>query len=187
MASIARAAGVAKGTPYLYWQGKAELFLEVLSLEYQGFVGALIEGLAGLPKPDERSVGQLIAREVHARPGFVSLMGLLHGVLEDDVDVEQVVSFKRAILLQGLEVARQLRRVFPWLSFERARRLVLTIHGAILAFRRMSDTPPGLREALAHPDLALLRVDLVSEVRDLVADLLVAARVDALGEEPGGG
>lgn len=185
MAGVARTAGVAKGTPYLYWQGKAELFLELLSLEYRGFVDALIEGLGRLPEPDERAVGQLMAAEVEARPRFVSLMGLLHGVLEDDVGIEQLVSFKRRILMQGLELAEQLRRMFPWLSFERSRRLVLTTHGAILAFRRMSEAPPELQQALEHPDLALLRVDLVAEVRDLVADLLVAARIDALGAGEG--
>ena len=42
MASVARAAGLAKGTPYLYWRTKEELFLAALQEEY----GAYLIGLA---------------------------------------------------------------------------------------------------------------------------------------------
>ena len=50
------------------------------------------------------------------------------------------------------------------------------MHGAIVVFRQMGDAPESIRQALDHPDLALLRVDLETDLRELLLDLLIAAR-----------
>ncbi len=177
MTRVATAAGVAKGTPYLYWRTKEELFLDALALEYGEFMAAVARGLDGLDRPPERAVGALIASEVAARPRFAKLMGLLHGVLEQNAPVEAVVAFKLGLVQAAMPVAGALSRCCPWLEPDRAARLLLRVHGAIVAFRQMADPAPAVREALERPELAILRVDLEQELAALVADLLVAARV----------
>jgi AcrR family transcriptional regulator len=177
MARVARAAGVAKGTPYLYWRSKEELFLDALASEYADFLDGVVAALGALRDPPPAVVGASIAHEVAARPRFAKLMGLLHGVLERNAPVEAVITFKRKVLLGAADATGAVQRVCPWLDFQGAARLLLRVHGAIVAFRQMADPVPAVRRALEHPDLALLRVEFEPELASLIEDLLVAARV----------
>jgi len=175
MASIARAARVGKGTPYLYWPTKEELFLSALQREYVAFLAELASAIraceATIP-----AVARRTAAEVAARPRLLALLALLHAVLEHNARLEAVVAFKRALLEGGFEVAQALCERLPWLRLPAATALLLRLHGAMVAYRQMADPPPVVLAALEAPELALLRVDLEVELRELVHDLLVAAR-----------
>ena len=181
MADIARAAGVAKGTPYLYWSSKEGLFLDALAAEYGQFTRAVVTALAALVDPTEAEVGRVLVEHAYARPQLMTLIGLLHSVLEHNADVGQVIAIKAQMLAGGLEVGAALQRVFPWLSPDRSRRILLMVHGAMVSFHRMSDAPAAVRLALEDPELSPLRIDAAAEMAQLVRDLLVAARVDAAG------
>jgi AcrR family transcriptional regulator len=175
MASVANAAGLAKGTPYLYWRTKEEMFLAALQEEYGAFLAGLkvaIRAADGTPE----AVADAMVGELLPRQRLISMIGLLHAVLEHNASVETVLGFKRALVMGGLEVAVALNERMPWLALDRAARLLVRMHGAIVAFQQMGDPPEAIRKALEHPDLALLRVDLATDLRELVLDLLIAAK-----------
>lgn len=174
MAAIARSAGLAKGTAYLYWSTKEGLFLEALQAEYAGLLGDLARAIPELPAEIE-PLASAIAEGLAQRPRLLAMIGLLHAVLERNAPVDAVITFKRSVLAGVLEVAAALHQRLPWLSIEEAARLQLRIHGAIVAFRQMADPPEGVRQALEQPDLALMRVDIERDLRDLIRDLLIAA------------
>jgi AcrR family transcriptional regulator len=175
MASVAQAAGLGKGTPYLYWRTKEELFLSALQEEYCAFLAGLavaIRGAEGTPE----AVSAAMVDALMPRDRLMSMIGLIHSVLERNASVEAVLGFKRALVQGGLEVGVALNERLPWLPLDRAARLLVRMHGAIVAFRQMGDPPEPIRTALEQPDLALLRVDLATDLRELVLDLLIAAR-----------
>lgn len=175
MASVAAAAGLAKGTPYLYWRTKEELFLAALSDEYSQFWQSLRDALAGLG-PEEARIASVIAREIVSRPRLVSLLGLAHVVLERHAPLEAVIAFKRNLLAGGLLVAGALCESLPWMTMERASRLLVRVHGMTVALRQMCDPCETVARALAEPDLAPFRIDFESELHEVVLDLLIAAR-----------
>jgi AcrR family transcriptional regulator len=175
MASVAHSAGLAKGTPYLYWRTKEELFLAALQDEYGAFLGGLVVAIRATQGTPE-SVADAMTRELVPRQRLISMIGLLHAVLEPNAPVEAVIGFKRALLSGGLEVAVALSERLPWLALEDATRLLLRMHCMIVAVRQMGDPPEPIRRALEQPDLALLRVDLAVDIRELLLDLLIAAR-----------
>lgn len=175
MASVARAAGLAKGTPYLYWRTKEELFLTALQEEYGAFLEALARAIRASDGTPEAVSAAMVA-ELLPRHRLISMIGLLHAVLEPNATLEAVLGFKRALLHGGLGVAVALNERLPWLDLERAARMMVRMHGAIVVFRQMGDPPEAIRQALEHPDLALLRVDLETDLRELLLDLLIAAR-----------
>lgn len=176
MASVAAAAGLAKGTPYLYWRTKEELFLSALSEEYDQFWEALAHRIAGA-EPTEPAIARAIADEVVSRPRLVSLLGLAHVVLERHAPLDAVIAFKRGLLTGGLRVAVALCGRLSFLTMERASRLLVRVHGVTVALRQMSDPSETVAQALSEPELAPLRVEFASELYEVVLDLLIAARV----------
>ena len=175
MASVAAAAGLAKGTPYLYWQSKEELFLTVLQEEYLAFLRDLVPVVACAP-PTPEAIGAALVDGLLGRDMLVALIGQLHVALEQNASAASVIAFKRSLVAGGLPVAVAIHERLPWLPIEDAARLLVRVHGALVALRQMADPPPAIREALDHPDLAVLRVDLATDLRELVLDLLIAAR-----------
>ena len=175
MSAVASAAGVAKGTPYLYWATKEELFLAALQEEYGSFLRDLAVAVRAC-SPEVPLVAERIAAEVVGHSRLAALIGLLHAVLEQNASVAAVIGFKRSLLVGGLEVAAALCERFPWLGIESATRLLLRLHGAMVAYRQMSDPSPILEAALEDPELAVFRIDVERDLRDLVHDLLIAAR-----------
>jgi AcrR family transcriptional regulator len=186
MAEVARAAGLAKGTPYLYWHTKEELFLGALQAEYADLLGAMAARIPQVP-PDPASMAAAITDEVVGRKRLCALVGLMHVVLERNAPLDVVVAFKRSVLAGVLDVAAALHRHLGWLSIEEAARLQLRLHGAIVAFRQMADPSDEVKAALQQPDLAPLNVDFEREIRDLVHDLLIAARAKGEAGAQGGG
>jgi AcrR family transcriptional regulator len=175
MASVARAAGLAKGTPYLYWRSKEELFLTALQEEYLAFLRDLVPAVRAVP-PTPEAIGTALVDELLGRERLVALIGQVHVALERNAPVEAVIAFKRALVAGGVEVAVALNERLPWLPIQDAARLLVRVHGALVALRQMADPPAPIRAALDLPDLAILRVDLAVDLRELVLDLLIAAR-----------
>ena len=95
MAAVAREAGIAKGTTYLYFATKEQLFLALLEEEYAAWFGDARVALRMLPAdPDLGAVRDALVGTVKDRPRFLELMQLLHGVLEQNIPVETALAFK---------------------------------------------------------------------------------------------
>lgn len=184
MASVADACGLAKGTPYLYWRSKEELFLSALQEEYTAFLRDLVPVVRAAAATPE-AVADALVGAMLGRPGLLALIGRVHVALERNASVEAVVAFKRALVGGGLVVATALHERLGWLPIDKAARLLVRFHGATVAFQQMADPPESIRKALEEPDLALLRVDLAADLRALVVDLLVAARANHTDSEEG--
>lgn len=174
MASVGSAAGLAKGTAYLYWASKEELFLSALQEEYTAFFRDLAPVVRAAP-PTPDGIAQALVGELLGREGLMALIGRVHVALEQNASVEAVVAFKRTLVAGGLEVAQALVERLPWLGPRQAARLLVRFHGAAVALQQMADPPAQIKEALEQPDLAILRVDLAADLRELVVDLLIAA------------
>lgn len=82
MAQIAERAGLAKGTTYLYFASKEELFLELLSEAVGEWCEAALRALEGPPASEIEGVSEALARALADRPRFARLLALRRPVLE---------------------------------------------------------------------------------------------------------
>jgi AcrR family transcriptional regulator len=82
MAQIAARVGLVKGTLYLYFATKEELFLELFRQELHSWVWDLETGLDELPKRGQlETFGRLLSRSVMERPNLCKLLVLFQGNL----------------------------------------------------------------------------------------------------------
>src|SRR5437773_1594891 len=95
MAQIAEAAGLAKGTLYLYFPTKEALFLAVLEERLGEWFGVVNADLPAAGTATAEALAELISRTLADRPGLIHLLGLLHSILETNVEIERILAFKR--------------------------------------------------------------------------------------------
>jgi AcrR family transcriptional regulator len=169
---VAQAVGLAKGTLYLYFATKEELFLSVQEQQFAHWFAVIDAQLAGeqLSRP---AIVDLFTASLAERPAFLRLLAITHGTLERNVALEGIVRFKRMLrdhLLQtGTLLATQLQLAGP----EQGIRLLLHIYALVIGIQSLSDINAAGLAALANaPDLALFRIDFASELRAALRPLV---------------
>ncbi len=176
MLEIARRAGLAKGTVYLYFPSKEALFLAVLTRKLEACF-ATIE--AGLPKAarDVGNVAAVIARGLLVQNGLLSLMGLLHSQLEPGAGIEAVVEFK-SYIKGRLETAGTAIDSGAALPDGSGRKLLLRGCALAIGLQQIASQPPEIAEAIGRraPELKGPPMSVESELIDSLSDMIRAVK-----------
>lgn len=176
MAALARQAGLAKGTLYLYFHTKEEIFLALVLDELRGWIADLHRALDALDAPTAaatpEAVARAIAESLASRTRLLRLLGVLHPILERNLSPGVLVAFK--LQLQDLlsEPAARLEAHLAVLSPGDGARFVLRLHAIVVGLALASRPPPTVAEILDREDLAGMRVDFATELEAIVAALL---------------
>lgn len=173
MDDIAREAGLAKGTLYLYFATKEEVFLELETRT----IGAWLDRLeAQLPQLPARLSPELFAtlfgELLGAEPRLLGLLALLHSVLERNVSAAAARRFKLAL-------AERFERLGPplaerlGLAAGEGPTLLLRLYALLIGVWQVATPAPVVREVLAsEPRLAGFQIDFRTELTAAVAALL---------------
>ena len=145
--SIARKAGLAKGTVYLYFKTKEEIFLAMLSEDYETLMVEVIKLLDAPTSPD-KLVDQLLATLINFldnNPLFMPLASMASPVLEQNVDIEIVGEFK-LMLIDKIDLIDELFiKAFPQFPKGQCGSLLLHTNALILGLWQMQNWPEKLK------------------------------------------
>ena len=173
MTDIAGAVGVAKGTLYLYFQTKEELFLAVLERLMDEWLDQLDFALAaGSGRIPASALTQLLADSLAQRPALRRLLGLLGSVLERNVEYERALRFKWRLAGRLTATGSQLERRTVFLRPGDGARLLLQLQALVVGLQIQAEPAPVVRRVLEAPGLDALRVDFDREFRAAAGALL---------------
>lgn len=172
MAQIAEHCGLAKGTLYLYFATKEELFLATLEDELAGWFDELGEELLRRGTTSPRQFADAVVHSLAARERLADLLPLLHTVLEQNIAPETALRFKRMLVEKVRAGGALVEAVVPGLPAGSGIDLLLRTHALVVGLRQMADPPPALRDVLARDELAPLRVDFAAQLADTLAALV---------------
>jgi len=151
MSLVAERADLVKGTLYLYFSTKEELFLELLRGQFHGWFWDLEAGLENLPRRGRlEAAARLFADAAASRPAFLQLLGVLHGLLEQNLPEASALSFQREWADRSLSVGRHLERELPFLAPGRGLPLLMQAHALIIGLQAMTG-PSVLARPLLEP------------------------------------
>ncbi len=155
---VARGAGLAKGTVYLYFRTKETLFLELCADAFRGWFDALE---AGFPERGAGPAGlaSVIASTLRDRPLLLRLIALLHSVFEENVDDIALRSFKLQMLELLRKPAARLQEVLG-LKDGQGLRLMLWTHALMVGLAQMTSREESLSRLRAkYPELEASHLD----------------------------
>ncbi|MES2951460.1 MAG: TetR family transcriptional regulator [Pseudomonadota bacterium] len=174
IARVAEAAGVAKGTAYIYFATKEALFLELVRAElvlWQQDLVAILRRLRS--RQPLEAVPAAIARSVAQRPTLQRLLILLHTVIEPKIDEESARDFKLFLRDLLAEASEPLCGKLPGLSAEQATTLMLQLHALVISLAQLSNPPPVMVRVMANnPELQFFRIDFESFLRETLTTLV---------------
>lgn len=171
---VARGAGLAKGTVYLYFKTKETLFLELCTDAFRDWFDALD---AGFPKKNAgpTALASVIASTLRERPLLLRLIALLHSVFEDNVDDTALRDFK----LQMFDLVRRpAARIEQMLSLKSSQgmRIMLWTHALMVGLAQMTSREEASRRLVTkYPELEALRLDFGRDFEAALAAMLTGS------------
>ena len=178
VAAIAEAAGVAKGSVYLSFASKEEIFIALLEDSFTSLLGVVVPALGALPGQAGAAAEQfstLYAQAVAANPHLLPLAGMTNAVLEKNLPVPAMLAFKNG-LARGLDMAASALSQSR-LGVDRAKGidLLLRTWSLTLGLWQTLDFPVELRSHLRRAPLSVFDRDFTSELRQAVCALWVGS------------
>lgn len=175
VADIASAAGLAKGTVYLYFSTKEEIFIALLEDHFQALYGALFDLLPTLPAQGDAAAQAFAAAYctlIRHDCTLLQLAVLVNTVLERNLPVEPTRRFK-SILADGLHRAGALlAHRLPPAQTNAGAALLLQTYGLTIGLWQALDHPSGLAALIAlEPGLRVLARDFHGELTQAVERL----------------
>ena len=180
MADIARQAGVAKGTLYLYFHSKEEMFLALCEEELADWFAALDTALEQR-RADMSIAGlvQLFAESIATRPYLLRLLAILHTVLEQNVDHDTALRFKTFLRERLLKTGALLEGYLRFLAPGQGVEVLLKIDALVIGLQHLAEPSEVMRAVLAQPEMAMFRVDLQQQMLDTMKILLMGLAYEA--------
>ena len=174
MSRIAKEAGVAKGTLYLYFQTKEELFMQAMGDILGDWLGAWIADLEALPTPAPiEDVVELLAKTFTERPLLTSLYTILHSTIEANISTEVAIAYKRRLRDEILPIGELIEKKVAQLNEPSdGFRFLLRTNAIMLGVYQQANPAPAAAKALKAIDLAMFRVDFEEEFTAICTALL---------------
>lgn len=153
---ITKQANLAKGTFYLYFKSKEELYLAVTREQFLIWFARLEKDLAALTgSNDTARVAKLICQSLKDQPGLVRLLGILHIILERNLDKQTARDFKYFLLGKIQSIGTKLETCLPLLNPGQGAQVAMSVYIIILGLEQMSNPTPVIKEIIAEdPGLA---------------------------------
>lgn len=165
VAQIVARAGLAKGTFYIYFKTKEELFLELVTTAMDELFLRLNRHL----EQDHVSIGSCIDVFLHAidrGAPIIQLGPMVTGLLEKNTAPEILQQFKLRLLTNLHQCGEKLGRHFAGVSPQTAARTLLRSYAIVLGIAQLQPSSPA--QASTIPALNDIRLGLQEDARPLI-------------------
>jgi len=157
MEDVAQMAGVAKGTLYIYFSTKEELFLAVTESELSLWFETLDVVLSEFPRSDTapspyqtsqlaNALGEAIASTLRSHPTIPRDLSLVFNVLEHNVAPDRLMAFKEVLVQRIDTLCTRVKGIIPHTQDD-CWHLQLAIHALILGSWQLANPPFDVRES----------------------------------------
>lgn len=174
IADVAIAAGLAKGTVYLYFGTKEALFLAVQEQQLAEWSNALAGQLAGLAGCGQAgAVADVVCGTLNQRLALTRLFAILHVVLEHNIDYPTALAFKQMLLERILSIGAALEVCLPALQPGQGAQAAMWIYTFLLGLQQLTNPSPIVRQVIDQkPGMQVFDLDFCRECKAAVMALL---------------
>jgi TetR/AcrR family transcriptional regulator len=171
---LARKAGLAKGTVYLYFRSREEVLLAVHEKQTHEVFDA-VERALNAPGASAESVVSAGLRYLRAHPQFYPLAANCRGMLDSNVSAEAALAFKIGIGKRLDTLGRRIEQLYPGLEAGGGAALLMNSYAMIIGLWQQADPPLSLRAVMNRPEMRIFKIDFERQLTAAVLDLWEAA------------
>ncbi len=173
---IARKAGLAKGTIFLYFKTKEELFLQLQIREYKSWFEDINRRLdTSLQHKKESRIDEFvknITASVGGHPMMIRLTPILHVILERNIDYKTALEFKSFLLSEIHTTGRLIERCLPFLRKNDGARFLLHLQVLLIGLIQLSRPAPIVKQVIETEKMEVFQLNFEEKLPELLALLI---------------
>jgi len=183
---VAERAGLAKGTVYLYFRTKEELFLSVQEQQFDRWFQMIDLQLSALGKDcGAAALAASITDSLVAQPAMIRLFAISHAVLERNASPAAIMHLKQALRVRLATTGTHLETCLPFLSPGDGARVLLQGYALVVGIQSLADTAPLVKQVLeSEPELEMFTLDFAREFTTAFTLLLHGWQAEHKGKTP---
>ena len=156
---VAREAGVAKGTLYLYFKTKEEIHLAVHEQQTHHFFDTMDALLAKEKKrPSLKRFNRNVVESIRRQPGFLPL-AIQCPAFERNADIDCVAGFKGRIGMRLARLGGVVESIYPSLKAGDGTRLLIHSYALMLGLWQLIAPSPVRQQLHVRAELSMFRLD----------------------------
>lgn len=175
IARIAHKAGVAKGTIFLYFQTKEELFLQLQIREYKAWFEDINNRIHILLRQKKRSIDEfvkIVVASAGQHPMLIRLTPILHVTLEHNVDYKTALEFKRFLLNEMQTTGRLIEQYLPFLPKNGGAQLLMDLQILLIGLIQVSHPAPVVQQVIEQEGMEALQLNFEEKLQETLTLLL---------------
>lgn len=171
---VARKAGLAKGTVYLYFRSREEVLLAVHEKQTHE-VFDVVERALHAPEATAENVVRAGLRYLRAHPQFYPLAANCRGMLDNNISTEAALTFKVGLGRRLQALGARIEQIYPGLKPGGGAALLMNSYAMIIGLWQQADPPLSLRAVMNRPEMRIFKIDFEKQLTEAVLDLWEAA------------
>ena len=161
---IARRAGLAKGTMYLYFTTKEEIYLAVHEQHSHSFFDTLEALLLReRARPSLKRFNRNVVEAIRQNPAFLPL-AIQCPAFERNADIEIVVRCKAGIGARLQRIGATVETLYPGTKKGEGARLLIRSYALMLGLWQLSAPSPAREQLHARSELSVFRMDYLAQL-----------------------
>ena len=167
---LARRAGLAKGTVYLYFGTREEVLLALHEQQFMGLFDVVEQSLSAADSHGRRVVTDGLAY-LRAHPEFYPVAGNCRYMLDTNIGTDAALTYKIGIAQRLDPLGRRIEEIYAGLAKGDGVALLTNCYAMIVGLWQQADPPLSLRKEMHRPELAIFRVDFEKQLVAALLDL----------------
>ena len=173
MSAVAGKAKTAKGTLFLYYPTKEEMFLALMEEQLIEWFDAVdIELDALKKKPSIPEISTLLASSLERRKEFTRLLAIHSTVLEKNVSYESIFRHKQVIMQRLTGTGLRLEKLLPFFRAGQGAYFILQCQALVVGLWHLADPTPVACKVIEKEGLTAFKLDFGLEFQNILISLL---------------
>lgn len=177
IASIASEAGIAKGTIFLYFRTKEELFLQLQIREYKSWFDDINSRLRAIRKKTGiDTFVEILISSVDGHPRLIQLIPIMQVILERNIDYKTALEFKRFLITEIQTTGQLIEQCLPFLRKYDGARFLLDLQILLIGLIQSAHPAPLVEQVLKKEGLEVLQVNFEEKLQETLTLLLTGKK-----------
>lgn len=175
MQALAQKSGLAKGTLYLYFQTKEEIFLECTRLSFQSWIERLEKKLQESNRRYSASqLSELLIETLKSESELARFLSHLHLILEKNISEKAASDFKLGLKAQLLQLSQLIEnRTSALTNLDLAFSFLMKAYSLLVGLYQVCNPHPRIQKVLENPELSIFRMDFYQQLQEGLLFLLL--------------
>ena len=172
MSAIAEKTKLAKGTLFLYFPTKEELFLALMEAQMIEWFDAVDSELEALEEKSVPAVASLLSNSLDESTVFTRLLAIQSSIIEQKVRYKAILKHKQLILRRLAETGSLLEASLPFLQSGQGAHLILQCQAMVVGLWHLSDPSPTAANVIEKEKLTAFKLNFIVEFKTMLTSLL---------------